>query len=124
VKIEQPAVEKADELAVKMTAMPEMSMTSSFGTSDSLLGVNKEKPYQNSLGMTFVSAGTPGVLFSVWETRVKDFETFVEKSSHNAISDNEFGSAGYKLKAAGKWKKAGGSWRNTRFPENSRLPSL
>jgi hypothetical protein len=38
---------------------------------------------------------------------VKDFETFVEKSSHNAISDNEFGSAGYKLKAAGKWKKAG-----------------
>jgi formylglycine-generating enzyme required for sulfatase activity len=115
-EIERRALEKAGELAAKMTAMPEVSMTSSFGTSDSLLGVSKEKPYQNSLGMAFVPAGTPGVLFSVWETRVKDFENFAEESGHGAISDNEFGSASYTLEAAGEWKQAGGSWRNPRFP--------
>jgi len=30
--------------------------------------------WTNSLGMKFVPAGTPGVLFCVWDVRVKDFE--------------------------------------------------
>jgi formylglycine-generating enzyme required for sulfatase activity len=81
-----------------------------------LLGVSKEAPYQNSLGMAFVPAGTPGVLFSVWETRVKDFEAFVEDSGHDAISNNAFGEPAYTLESGGEWKPAGGSWRDPRFP--------
>lgn len=40
------------------------------------------EPIINSLGQRFVPAGTPGVLFCVWETRVRDFETFVAETGH------------------------------------------
>jgi hypothetical protein len=33
--------------------------------------------YENTLGMRFAPAGTPGVLFSIWETREQDYEEFV-----------------------------------------------
>jgi serine/threonine protein kinase len=33
-------------------------------------------PFTNSLGLTFVPAGTPGVLFCTTEARVRDFEAF------------------------------------------------
>ncbi len=83
---------------------------------DPLAGVSKEKPHQNSLGMAFVPAGTPGVLFSVWETRVKDFEAFVEDSGHDAISENAYGLPAFTLESGAEWKQAGGSWRDPRFP--------
>jgi hypothetical protein len=35
-----------------------------------------EWPFVNSLGMKFVPAGTGGVLFCIWDTRVGDFEVF------------------------------------------------
>jgi len=71
--------------------------------------------------MKFVPAGTPGVLFSIWETRVKDFEAFVEESGHDANDGNGHGTPAY------GWERVadgtginivpnGGSWRKPRFP--------
>lgn len=43
----------------------------------------KEKPFENSLAMKFVPITTGGkkVLFSVWETRRKDYETYAKANS-------------------------------------------
>jgi hypothetical protein len=87
---------------------------------DLFANVSKTAPFSNTLGMKFVPAGTPGVLFSVWETRVKDFEAFVEDSGHNAIGDNSFGTPAETVEKTPRgiyfwWRQQGGSWQNTRF---------
>jgi len=53
--------------------------------------ISKSIPLINSLGMKFVPAGTPGVLFSVWETRVQDFAAFVEETGYDAITNSANG---------------------------------
>jgi formylglycine-generating enzyme required for sulfatase activity len=80
----------------------------------------KNQPFTNTLGMKFVPAGSHGVLFSVWETRVRDFGTFVEESGHDAVSENRFGCKAYTLEkradGSAAWEQVGGSWRDLRFP--------
>ena len=44
------------------------------------------KPWINSLGAKFVPAGTDGVLFSVWDVRVKDFAAYVNETGHDPRS--------------------------------------
>ncbi|HEV7402703.1 MAG TPA: bifunctional serine/threonine-protein kinase/formylglycine-generating enzyme family protein [Chthoniobacteraceae bacterium] len=77
----------------------------------------KDAPFENSLGLRFVPAGTPGVLFSVWDTRVKDFAKFIKESGHELSQ----GEKALTLESYGKddytWKAAGGDWRNPRFPQ-------
>ena len=72
--------------------------------------------WQNSLGMKFVSVpGTP-VLFSVWETRVQDFDAFVRDTGYS-IGLDMLG-----LNPAGQWRQTGHSWRSPDFPQAGNAP--
>jgi formylglycine-generating enzyme required for sulfatase activity/AAA+ ATPase superfamily predicted ATPase len=48
--------------------------------------VTREHPWVNSLGMKFVPVTNAEVFFSIWDTRVQDFETFVQQSGYNGGS--------------------------------------
>ncbi len=64
-----------------------------------------DEPFTNSLGQRFAPAGTPGVLFCIWETRVRDFEAFVKDTGHWVQPE-------FDINEGGKWiKLAGKDWR-------------
>jgi formylglycine-generating enzyme required for sulfatase activity len=51
------------------------------------LQVTKEHPWLNSLGMKFVPVNGTEVLFSIWDTRVQDFEAFAAQTGYHAGDD-------------------------------------
>jgi formylglycine-generating enzyme required for sulfatase activity len=57
----------------------------------------KERPWENSLGMKFVPVNRTDVLFSEWDSRVKDFNDFVAQSHYDA----------------------GSGWKEPEFPKNN-----
>ncbi len=75
----------------------------------------KESPWENSLGMKFVPVpGTP-VWFSIWDTRVKDFEAFVRATGHDATQ------GAFTLTADGV-KQGVGSWKSPGFAQTGEHP--
>lgn len=44
-------------------------------------GATKEKPWANSLGMRFVPVPGTEVMFSIWDTRVQDYQAYAEANS-------------------------------------------
>jgi hypothetical protein len=73
------------------------------------------QPWTNSLGVKFVPAGTDGVLFSVWDVRVKDFKAFVDATSYDATAKM------VSLDSDG-WKARGDTWKSPGFAQTDAHP--
>ena len=58
-----------------------------------LAGVSPDHPWENSLGMKFVPAHGTRLLFSVWDTRVQDYEAYAAAA---AGVDSSWKSPGFK----------------------------
>ena len=73
------------------------------------------QPWTNSLGVKFVPAGTDGVLFSVWDVRVKDFKAFVDATGYDATAKM------VSLDSDG-WKARGDTWKSPGFAQTDDDP--
>lgn len=79
------------------------------------LGWWTEPSIVNSLGMTFVNAGTPGVMFCTQHTRIRDFAIFAEQTGHDVSRPTANGSVSYspvlETSSVVRWKDAGATWK-------------
>jgi formylglycine-generating enzyme required for sulfatase activity len=77
----------------------------------------KDHPWVNSLGMKFVPVAGTQVLFSVWDTRVQDFETFVKSTGYDATGGM------YSLGKDGD-KQRGATWKEPGFSQGPNHPVM
>jgi formylglycine-generating enzyme required for sulfatase activity len=75
----------------------------------------KDHPLVNSLGMKFVPVAGTQVLFSIWDTRVQDFEAFLKDSDY--IGPRSI----YSLGMDG-WKERGATWKEPGFSQGPTHP--
>jgi len=81
-------------------------------------GASRDAPWTNSLGMKFVPVKGTDVLFSIWDTRVQDFDAFVRASGYDAANaaTNMFS-----LREDG-WKQRGDTWKSPGFTQGATHP--
>ena len=75
----------------------------------------KDQPWVNSIGMRFVPVADMRVLFSVWDTRVQDFEAFVAATNYDATG-------GMMSIGKGGWTEGEATWREPGFSQGPTHP--
>jgi hypothetical protein len=75
-------------------------------------------PFTNSLGLRFVPAGTPGVLFCTTETRLRDFTAFAVARKINVFGPTWVNYTG----AEDGWQSVNVTWREPGFPQTDEHP--
>jgi len=94
----------------------------SVRSADEAKALDLAQPHTNGLGMRFVPVVGMKVLFSVYQTRVRDFRAFVEESGYvhmreTADSDSRM----WSLDRDG-YKQRGHSWENPGFKQTEEHP--
>lgn len=79
-------------------------------------GLQMGEVWENSLGMKFISIPELPIQFSVWETRVQDFEAFVNETGYNP------GTNLMTLNQNNQWRQSDTSWRNPGFEQTPAHP--
>jgi formylglycine-generating enzyme required for sulfatase activity len=74
-----------------------------------------DQPWENTLGMKFAPVPGTSTLFSIWETRVQDFDAFVQATKHDATKE-VFSDQG------DGWKRLGDSWKSPAFAQTPKHP--
>ena len=105
----EPSGQPAAPVAV---AIPSLSISATPSREElarrALDNATKERPWVNSLGMRFVPVTGTQVLFSVWDTRVQDFEMFVNSTGYDATGGMySIGKEGWKQQRDATWKEPG-----------------
>lgn len=95
---------------VRQQAQPQSQQATAVATRDN--------PFVNSLGMKFVPVPGTKVLFCIWETRVTDFEAFVNATGHEATHEVYF----FPIDPIGPSEIRGDNWRNPSFAQGPTHP--
>ena len=112
----EPSAEQTAPVAAVTPSPPVITTLSLEEEARSALErATKDHPWVNSLGMKFVPVAGTQVLFSVWDTRVQDFETFVKSTGYDATGGM------YSLGKDG-WKPRGATWKEPGFSQGATYP--
>ncbi len=76
---------------------------------------SRANPYVNDLGMKFAPLPSHPVLFSLWETRIHDFETFAYETGTTEATEKP--SSGIRVPGRSGWQEGpGATWKQPGWP--------